>query len=899
MKSQLFRALIFGAFVCLGSSSHLYAANSLIVGTLVSDPTDAQTGVRVEKGLKGIRVQMRWVNDFGVDQPGGFPIGISAASVTVTINGTTNNCALNQISPAVGTCGFVSGPFGISGPVNTVIIYFNGTFPPSASVQVAVSGVKAFDGTFENVSNNTINFTAGTNTPRTAASLELVFDISGSMGMPVATADAANPSPKQRIAALQDSADELFALMGSHAMLGDKIGQLFFSSTITGSGNLIAAHDPANLATLKSEVDGKGPTDSTGMGMGLNAGAAKLAGDTSRKFLFLFSDGEQNVPPPSIDDPVPAAGIKVGGVAVDAGINVCTITMGVQTAIGYRLQDQIAAVGCPKNKHSLFVNAGSPTFAQADLDSYFAQALTDVLIGDKLEIVKDINGSVASGATDAQKFLGNSLDTAMSILVSWDGGRQFKPQLKLIAPNGTAIDLNGNTQFGFTRAIIDLSFPLHQGGATISPKGQWELDITSPSSLTAAGGGTLNYHLMVISDNETIATDSTLNIQDPGTGEPIPINVTVKDGGSPVTGATVSAILLGPDNGLGDILAKATNPSGTPNTNGDLVGSAANGKLLLLLQDPNFLALLKNHSLPLVVLSDPGNTGTYTGTLTNALKEGHYQFLINIRGTSAGNGDFERTRKLTVFVRPKPDPGNTGLTVVSAVTQTNGAVLVHLRATPKDRFGSFLGPDYLPQLDITCSPCTVSTPITDDLRGSYDVTYQVASASTNPTIGVVVLGQNVTQTTLGDLKNPGGKWVASFHIGGTIPHANLGSLSSSISVGADLEYRLTNMYSLETYFGYDRFSASVGNDFRFINLSERFKATFGTGQLRPFVFAGLGGYFGSVAGNHSGINTGAGVQYWLTSKFAVEGSYTFHTVFISGGNATYSTLLGGVRYVFK
>jgi hypothetical protein len=901
MKSRLFRTLIFGALTYLGFSAQLYAANSLIVGTLVSDPTDAQTGVRVEKGLKGLRVRMRWVNDLGVDQPGGFPIGIATASVNLTINGSTNLCAANQISPAVGTCGFVSGPFGLTGAVDTVIVYFNGTFPVSASVQVAVSGVKAFDGTLEDINNNSISFSVGSNTPRTAESLELVFDISGSMGLPVATADALNPSPKQRIQALKQSADELFTLMGSHAMLGDKIGQLFFSTDVTDASPLGAAHDRQGvLVPLQGIVDGKNPTFSTAMGKGLNAGVAAIGGDGNpRKFVFIFSDGEQNTAP-NIDFPVPAGGpISVAGVNVPNTITVCTITMGVQSAPGYALQDQMAQVGCPRT-HSLFVNAESPSFAQADLDSYFADALTYVLGGDKLEIVKDINGSVTAPGTDSQKFLGNARDTAMSILLSWDQGRELRPKLKLIAPDGTAVDLNdGKAVIGTTRAYIDLRFPLHQGGTTISPKGQWELDITPP--VVMEGGGTLNYHLMVISDNETIASESTIDIRDAGTGEPIPIKVTVNDGGAPVTGATVSAILIGPDNGLGDILAKANNPSGTPNANGDLVGSAANGKLILLLQDPNFLALLKNHSLPLIVLTDPGNTGTYTGTFTNTLKEGHYQFLINIRGTSIGNGDFERARKLTVFVRPKPDPGNTGLTVVSAMTQPGGTVLVHLRATPKDRFGSFVGPDYLPVLDITCLPCTVSTPIADDLRGSYDVTYQVASAAINPTIGLVVFGQNVTQTTLNDLKHPGGKWVASFHIGGTIPHSNLTLLSGSVSLGGDLEYRLTNTYSLETYLGYDRFSASVGNAFSFTNLSERFKATFGAGPWRPFAFAGVGGYFGSSGGNHSGINTGAGLQYWFGSKrkFAVEGTYTFHTVFISGGNATYSTLLGGVRYVFK
>jgi len=45
------------------------------------------------------------------------------------------------------------------------------------------------------------------------------------------------------------------------------------------------------------------------------------------------------------------------------------------------------------------------------------------------------------------------------------------------------------------------------------------------------------------------------------------------------------------------------------------------------------------------------------------------------------------------------------------------------------------------------------------------------------------------------------------------------------------------------------------------------------------------------------INTGGGVQYWINPHVAIEGTYTFHSVFVSGSTAKYSTVLAGVRYV--
>jgi len=869
-------------------------SQSLFISDFASDPAQAATGVREEKGRKGLRVLMGYTGGGP-----GYPIDITAASVTLTINGTPNTCTRNMITPPVSACGYIKDHFDASHPdVDTVKVFYNGDFPSLAAVSVAVSGVKAADATTQTP--GSIAFAAGNIAPRTPASLEMVFDISGSMAWPVVPPTVANPIPEARMDALKRSAQALFFLLDGHAMMGDKIGDVFFSTTASG-GTLQAAHDPTQVSALAANVQAQIPTNSTSIGAGLAlANSAGLAADGNpRKFVLLFSDGEQNTAP-NVSFVGPT--LQVGGVNYPAAIKVCPITAGRMAAPGFALQQQIATASCAG--HNLHVSDTDQTLAQSDFDTYFVQTMTDALIGDKLEIVKDVSGVVTPGTPATEKFLGNTRDTAMSLLLSWSGGGQFTErglQLKLTAPNGIVVDLTGRVRFGRQMRFLTLHFPLRQGGSVIDPKGQWTVQITSPIPGGTTGIPPINYHLMVVEDNETISSDSSLNIQDAGTGEPVPIKVTLTEGGAPVAGAAVTAQIVGPDNGLGDILAKAANPTGTPNTSGDPVGSDANKKLLLLLDRPEFIALLKDHGLPTVTLSDSGG-GMYSGTFNGADKEGHYQFVITIRGTSATNGDFERTRKLTLFVRPKPDPAKTGLVLVSSMVQPSGKVQVHLRATPQDRFNSLLGPDYLPQLDITSSQGGVVIPIADDLHGSYDVTYELPSAASNPTIGLVVMGQTVVQKKLRDIPHGGGggtagKWVVSLHLGATIPH-NLTGFSSSVSVGGDLEYRLTSMLSLETYLGYDRFTHGAFAALHFVNLSERFKITAPTGNLRPFVYAGFGGYFGSSGGNHPGINTGAGLQYWFRPKFAVEGSYNFHNVFISGGDARYSTVLGGVRFAF-
>jgi hypothetical protein len=823
------------------------------------------------------------------------------------VNGTIHNCNLNVVTPVNdGDCGFTAARFDNSAlhpSADTVEIFFRGDFPAGASVTETINGVVAGDAanTVQTVP-GTVTFSANNGSVRTTASIELAFDISGSMSLPIAaTTDA---SAKRRIDALKDSANELYMLLNAHAVVGDKVGQLFFSTDVTpGGAVLMPANDSSAISALQNGLAPQQPTLNTAIGKAVLAGQTGFVGDSNtQQYLFVFSDGEQNEPP-LVDYPVPAAGpITVGGATIPPKIKVCTITMGTQTAVGYSLQDQMSVVGCPSG-HSLFVNASDPTFAQSNLDTYFTQEIITALGGDKLEIVKDVTGTAASAAA-TETFHANSLDQTMSILVSWNTGRENRPQLTLTAPDGTMIDLTGRVTLAPNIAFINLHFPLTQGGSPINQKGLWQLGI-KPVTLTTQAVP-LNYHLIVVNDNGSINTDASLDVQDPGTGEPIPIKVTLKDGATDVTGATVSAVLLGPDNGLGDILAKAADPSGTPTPTGDILGSAAQGKLQLLLSDPAFLALLKNHSLPVVPLSDAGHSGTYTGTFTGALKEGHYQFLININATTPANGPFDRARQLTVFVRPKPDPAKTDFVMISRVVQAGGTVLVHLRATPRDRFGSFLGPDYLPHLNITCTPCTVSVPIGDDLHGSYDVTYQLASASVDPTVGLVILGQTVFNSPLSHLSGSGtaygaGKFALSFHIGGTFGTSGaLSGTSSSISVGGDFEYRLSSGISFETYLGYDRFGSSLGDE-HIVNLTERLRYTYGAARLRPFVFFGLGGYFasGAISSNAGGLNFGGGPQYWVGHRLALEGAYTFHDDFSLGNaSARYSTGTLGLRWVF-
>src|SRR5262249_46751607 len=158
-----------------------------------------------------------------------------------------------------------------------------------------------------------------------------------------------------------------------------------------------------------------------------------------------------------------------------------------------------------------------------DLETFFAQSLADLLPSDKLEIVADNLGTVAPGGTTTEKFLGAANDLNMTIALSLSGHAvtgSFLP-FQLKAPDGMLIDLAPHTTFNGQTSLTSLKFPLSQGGASVAQKGEWQLVIRND----LPAGPPLKYHLIVMADNPTIATNFIIDTTDAGTGETTPLRV--------------------------------------------------------------------------------------------------------------------------------------------------------------------------------------------------------------------------------------------------------------------------------------------------------------------------------------------------------------------------------------
>src|SRR5262249_46301032 len=94
-----------------------------------------------------------------------------------------------------------------------------------------------------------------------------------------------------------------------------------------------------------------------------------------------------------------------------------------------------------------------------------------------------------------------------------------------------------------------------------------------------------------------------------------------------------------------------------------------------------------------------------------------------------------------------------------SVVQPDGSVIVRLSATPHDAFNNFLGPDYLGNLRISSSAGTVEKPLEDKLDGSYEISYRLPSANSNPTISLEVMGASVITKPLSEWQSKRPCWL--------------------------------------------------------------------------------------------------------------------------------------------
>jgi len=139
-------------------------------------------------------------------------------------------------------------------------------------------------------------------------------------------------------------------------------------------------------------------------------------------------------------------------------------------------------------------------------------------------------------------------------------------------------------------------------------------------------------------------------------------------------------------------------------------------------------------------------------------------------------------------------------------------------------------------------------------------------------------------------------------IGAAIPNGTFGNaFNTGFSFNAGLEYIVNQHFSAEGIFGVHHFGGTLTGDlnvFQFTGGAKIYSSPF-HGNNRVFARAGLGGYHFTVGSSTNfGGYVGGGLLHELNANWGIEGVYTFHTVNTSGSATKFSTVQGGVRYLF-
>jgi hypothetical protein len=435
----------------------------------------------------------------------------------------------------------------------------------------------------------------------------------------------------------------------------------------------------------------------------------------------------------------------------------------------------------------------------------------------------------------------------------------------------------------------------------------------------AIGGQQTPFQFYVLGDDTGLNAEQTAFYADYAVGDQIRVQARITELGRPVTGlnsqpgAQIRAQLLRPGASIGDLLSDAPAAPATPTAPDP--ASATEARLQKLLADNPDALSKKQDQLTLFDDGDQAHgdevagDGIYSALFPTQL-EGHYNFLFVLEGNTPATGRFSRQQLRTVYVRPIPD-GNR--TEISSILRINDGRTHVVSFTPRTKFGNRMGPGWANYFWLTGPGIAPIKPV-DNLNGTYTAIIPFTGARLEKIHFLrvsTVIDDSVTANNLpapldntNAMKNVptpklevAGQLSLLLATGANIPHGAFNQVfDPGASFAADLEYRLSNNFSLLGVFGYNRFRNSLtGPDLNLYNFSGNAKIYLGGRKQRPFVNFGGGAYKFDLADTRGGVNVGFGLQRELNARFAVEGAYNFHAVLTPGTSTKFSTLQLGIR----
>jgi hypothetical protein len=651
---------------------------------------------------------------------------------------------------------FASIPVGASGITSTTFT-FNGitvTIPNSAGGAVSNALTATIEGTPVTAGSFTFTVTVSDESDPASrtrnrpydiiftpdADLVLVLDRSGSMS--INTSEGIS-----RWEALKNATENFMLILTGLGRTGDNIGLTYFHSTVTQPSGatfptpLIPV--VANTGTqISGELDTQSPSGGTAMGAGLKDGQGKITDNSRVRFLVLFTDGDQNVPPLANSNGQGYSDGSPLNSSYPAGPgSIKVFTIGIASPNGPDL-NTLQNLANANRGH--YVGTDDGTLSEAFEDQLFNAfgSLSPQLITRSSTLL-----SSSDEFTDLQSFPLNKKVSRLLIKISAD--RKFEvPQLIQFASSivleKDGVPVQGGVQpswVGNYSNTVLLTIPfdntLQNGGPATSPEGEWSIRIRNTESLDIS-----DVQVTSIADDHRLDYTYSYGATSPRVNTQLSPSLTLSWLGDPVTDASVQAVVLRPGEDLGDVLAK--NPLIVKVTTDPDAPSAGVQKYNQLYATDSAFKNSLAYNENVITLNHTAD-GKYEGTFDGLTVAGNYQIVYRISGDNAKIGKYQRSITESIFV--SFDGVDLDASNLSTTMLDNSMILT---ITPVTFNNKLVGPAYGKGFTID-NPNVKIDAVEDHQDGSYTITF---SGNIDENVSFELMGQEIYK---GNLDNIGGK----------------------------------------------------------------------------------------------------------------------------------------------
>ena len=656
----------------------------------------------------------------------------------------------------------------------------------------------------------------------------------------------------------------------------DRIGVVFFDSAAAAQA-ITGADPPANFFVQRG-TEGPGPTHqwnavdntvlsltpggSTSVGGGINLAMSQWQADPDHDlFVLLVTDGIQNTAPLVAPTPGGFLGLlPVAGFPEELRkrfIPIQTIGFGQPDSVDEDLLRNISL----QTSGVSYISVNATT-----MFDFLGSTLVSILKGNTASIAMRRHDTMTgAGPSAPQSLLVDPSAQRVVFALQWAPPERHALDLEVFRPGSSAVATP--TSGEKTPQAVLQTFD-----TTPADAGTWSVRVKR-DGIGHDLPYTLNVFFLERHLDYRVAFDSTRE----GTGDSIRLRATVAYDGKPLANLPPGAIRVRvqrPPEGLGTILHHATfvdnGPATTPN------GDVLTPYQRKLAQQHGLLDRTVARDADTITLLDAKN-GVYTGTFDQTTTPGTYAFEIVLDWDDPRTGHLHREERLEQHVKVRPDPMRTEILTTRGANNT-----AMVNVTPRDKFGSYLGPGYGNLVNLKLNgPGTLVERVDRDQTGTYTFTVKDLSPGEVPNADVIVDGVTVGSTSR---PTPSSSKTYRLFIGAgpNFPHGNW-------SVNAGLEWLLSSQWSVEGILGYHQSAADIWQ------LSANARRYFGTGSWHPFLNAGAGAYRVDPGNTtKAGVNLGAGVLYELSPTCGVEGAFNRHVIH----NDDFSTVEVGIRFGF-